>query len=94
MVTDQQVVLLRQKLMEGKGQQAAAAASGMSVRAARTWQRGRLPSEKKGKRRCEPDRALGLLLEAGTPFDYAAVRELAAPALHRSLSWPRPGWWT
>ena len=24
--------------------------------------------------------ALGLLLEAGTPFDYAAVRELAAPA--------------
>ena len=29
----------------------------------------------------EVDRALGLLLEAGTPFDYAAVRELAAPAL-------------
>ena len=28
----------------------------------------------------EVDRALGLLLEAGTPFDYAAVRELAAPA--------------
>ena len=51
----------------------------MSVRAARTWQRGRLPSEKKGKRKV--DRALGLLLEAGTPFDYAAVRELAAPAL-------------
>ena len=37
--------------MEGKSQQAAAAASGMSVRTARTWQRGRLPSEKKGKRR-------------------------------------------
>ena len=37
--------------MEGKGQQAAAAASGMSVRTARTWQRGRLPSGKKGKRR-------------------------------------------
>ena len=28
----------------------------------------------------EVDRALGLLLEAGIPFDYAAVRELAAPA--------------
>ena len=27
----------------------------------------------------EVDRALGLLLEAGTPFDYAAVRELALP---------------
>ena len=51
MVTDQQVMVLRQKLMEGKSQQAAAAASGMSVRTARTWQRGRLPSEKKGKRR-------------------------------------------
>ena len=37
--------------MEGKSQQGAAAASGMSVRTARTWQRGRLPSEKKGKRR-------------------------------------------
>ena len=44
-------MVLRQKLMEGKSQQAAAAASGMSVRTARTWQRGRLPSEKKGKRR-------------------------------------------
>ena len=51
MVTDQQVVLLRKKLMEGKSQQGAAAASGMSVRTARTWQTGRLPSEKKGKRR-------------------------------------------
>ena len=28
----------------------------------------------------EVARALGLLLEAGSPFDYAAVRELAAPA--------------
>ena len=44
-------MVLRQKLMEGKSQQAAAAASGMSVRTARTWQRGRLPLEKKGKRR-------------------------------------------
>ena len=28
----------------------------------------------------EVDRALELLLEAGSPFDYATVRELAAPA--------------
>ena len=43
----------------------------------------------------EVDRALGLLLEAGTPFDYAAVRELWRPRpRHRSLSWPCPGWWT
>jgi len=50
MVTDQQVHRLRQKLMEKKKQEAAAAAAGMSVRTARNWQRGPLPSEKKGVR--------------------------------------------
>ncbi len=33
--------------MDGMNQDAAAAASGMSVRTARRWQRGRLPSEQK-----------------------------------------------
>jgi len=47
MVTDQQVRRLRQKIMEKKKQAAAAAAAGMSVRTARTWQRGLLPSEKR-----------------------------------------------
>ena len=47
MVTDQQVVLLRQKLMEGKTQQAAAASAAMSERSARKWQRGSLPSGRK-----------------------------------------------
>ena len=46
MITDQQVVLLRQKLMEGKTHQAAAAASATSERSVRRWQRGALPSEK------------------------------------------------
>ena len=46
MITDQQVVLLRQKLMEGKTQQAAAASAAMSERSARKWQRGSLPSKK------------------------------------------------
>ena len=70
MVTDQQVVLLRQKLMEGKSQQAAAAASGMSVRTARTWQRGRLPSERKGKRRwrTRPDPFAGVWAEEVEPL--------------------------
>ena len=36
--------------MEGKTQQVAAAAAGMSVRTARTWQRGPLPSERKAAR--------------------------------------------
>lgn len=51
MVTDQQVAVLRQKLMEGKTQQAAAASAAMSERSARKWQRGSLPSESKRARR-------------------------------------------
>lgn len=50
MVTDEQVKLLRQKMKEGKTQQAAAAAAGMSVRTARRWQDGLLPSQTKAPR--------------------------------------------
>ena len=50
MVTDQQVRLLRRKLREGKNQEAAAAAAGMSVRAARRWKEGQLPSAAKPPR--------------------------------------------
>lgn len=45
MVTDAQVRRLRQKRMEEKTQAAAAAAAGMSVRTARSWEHGPLPSE-------------------------------------------------
>ena len=45
MVTDQQVVLLKQRRMEGKTQQTSAAMAGMSVRSARKRQCGPLPSE-------------------------------------------------
>ena len=51
MVTDQQVILLRQKMMEGKTQEAGAAMAAMSVRTARKWQRGPMPSELRKKRR-------------------------------------------
>ena len=44
MVTDKQVRLMRRKRMEGKTQEASAAASGMSVRSSRKWERGPLPS--------------------------------------------------
>lgn len=50
MVTDAQVRLLRQKMIEKKTQEAAAAAAGMSVRSARKWQDGKLPSEAKKAR--------------------------------------------
>jgi hypothetical protein len=56
-VNDGQVRLLRQKRLEGKTQEAAAAAAGMSVRTAREWERGPLPSESKPSRhwRTRPD---------------------------------------
>lgn len=50
MVTDEQVRLLRSKMNQGKTQEAAAAAAGMSVRAARKWQTGPLPSQTKKDR--------------------------------------------
>ena len=57
MVTDQQVAILRQRRMEGKTQQTAAAMAGMSERSARKWQHGPLPSETKTGRwwRTRPD---------------------------------------
>ena len=56
MVTDQQVLLLRRRIMEGKTQQASAAAAGMSARGARRWRSGPLPSEKKKRSwRTRPD---------------------------------------
>ena len=50
MVTDEQVRLLRRRMKDGKTQQAAAAAAGMSVRTARKWQRAALPSGAKSAR--------------------------------------------
>ena len=50
MITDEQVKRLRRKRMEDKTQEAAAAAAGMSVRSARKWQSGALPSQVRAKR--------------------------------------------
>ena len=94
MVTDQQVVLLKQKLMEGKSQQAAAAASGMSVRTARTWQRGRLPSERKGKRRwrTRPDPFAEIWAEEVEPLLRSDVEgALKATTILEWLDERRPG---
>lgn len=57
MVTDEQVRLLRRKRMEGKSQETAAAIAGMSVRTARTWEAGPLPSQVERRRgwRTRPD---------------------------------------
>jgi len=50
MVTDEQVRLLRAKRMSGKTQELAAASAGMSVRTARSWESGPLPSSRRGPR--------------------------------------------
>jgi len=50
MITDEQARLLRQGRMKGKTQEAAAAAAGMSVRTARKWDTGPLPSHTKKER--------------------------------------------
>lgn len=50
MVTDEQVRLMRRKRMEGKTQETAAAIAEMSVRTARDWQAGPLPSESRETR--------------------------------------------
>src|SRR5260370_8795013 len=57
MVTDAQVRLMRQKRMDGKTQAAAAAASDMSLRTAREWDKGPAPSATKQPRdwRTRPD---------------------------------------
>ena len=50
MVTDAQVRLMRRMRMDGKTQAAAAAASGMSLRTAREWDAGPVPSATKRSR--------------------------------------------
>jgi Mu transposase, C-terminal domain len=47
MVRDAQVRLLRRKLMEGKTQESAAAATGISERSARRWKKGLYPSQRR-----------------------------------------------
>lgn len=51
MVTDEQVSLLRRKLMQGKTQEQAAAKADMSVRSARKWKDGPMPSQRRRERR-------------------------------------------
>jgi transposase InsO family protein len=50
MLRDTQVRLLRKQMANGMKQESAAAMAGMSVRSARRWQEGKLPSDGKGER--------------------------------------------
>jgi len=88
MVTDQQVRRLRQKIMEGNTQETAAAASGMSARTARTWQKGALPSEKKERRtwRTRPDPFAAVWAGEIEPV----LRRIPVESFKRQLFWN--GW--
>ena len=70
--------------MEGKTQEGAAAAAGMSVRTARKWETGPLPSETKGSRtwRTRPDPFEGVWAEDVVPLLEADTRgELQAQTI-------------
>ena len=71
MVTDQQVVLLRNQIMQGKSLATAAAVAGMSERSGRRWRNSELPSDKKKHRRrwrTRPDPFAGVWEEHVEPL--------------------------
>ena len=94
MITDQQVRLLRQKRMEGKRQETAAALAGMSQRSARKWQCGPLPSETKQERwwRTRPDPFDGVWEEEILPLlEGEAAGKLKATTIIEWLEERFPG---
>ena len=95
MLTDRQVVLMRQKLMKGKTQQAAAAAADMSEKSVRNWKWGPLPSERKkeGRRQStRPDPFAGVWSEDIEPLLRTDVdRILTAPTVLEWLDGRHPG---
>jgi len=81
-VKDEQVRKLRQRMAEGLSQEAAAAKAGMSVRSARKWQKGPLPTEtvtpRSWRTRADPfedvwDNELVPLLQADTERQLEAT---------------------
>lgn len=94
MVTDEQVNLMRRKRMDGKSQETAAAAAGMSVRTARRWQAGLLPSVRKGARdwRTRKDPLAAVWEKEVVPLLEADVAgELEATTILEELESRRPG---
>jgi hypothetical protein len=84
MVTDEQVRKLRQKMTDGSTQETAAALAGMSVRSARAWQEGPLPSEARVPRhwRTRADPFAGVWDEVVLPLlRDDQHRQLEAPTL-------------
>ena len=93
MLTDRQVVLMRQKLMKGKTQQAAAAASDMSERSVRNWNKDRCRRRRRtGEGRVRGPDPSGVWAEEVEPLLEADVdRILAAPTVLEWLDERHPG---
>lgn len=94
MLNDAQVRLLRHKRMEGKTQEAAAAAAGISVRSARTWETGPLPSQSREPRhwRTREDPFGGVWDEEVVPLlEHDVKGVLQAAALLGELQRRHPG---
>ena len=94
MITDTQVKLLRQKRMEGLKQETAAAVAGMSVRSARKWERGPLPSEAGQVRtwRTRPDAFVDVWESDVVPLLEADTKGiLEAPTILEELQARYPG---
>ena len=95
MVTDEQVRLLRRKRMEGKSQEAAAAAAGMSVRTGQKWLSAEaLPSASKAPRswRTREDPFEGVWDEEIVPLlERDDERVLQATTLIELLEGRHPG---
>lgn len=94
MVTNVQVGLLRRKRMEKKTQETAAASADMSVRSARKWQTGPLPSETKKPRdwRTRPDAFAAVWLTVIVPLLVADTKGvLEAKTLIELLQEKRQG---
>jgi len=94
MVTDEQVRLLKRKLTEGKSQEGAASAAGMSVRSARRWQRGSLPRESRAPRhwRTRKDPFAEIWYREVVPLLAADKSgELQATTILEALDEARPG---
>ncbi len=94
MVTDGQVSVLRSRLMEGKTQQAAAVAAGISVRSARQWHTGPYPSQARKPHlwRTRPDPFGGVFESEIAPLLAADQRrELEARTILVELDRHHPG---
>ena len=94
MITDQQVLFMRQKQKEGKTQPGAAAMAGMSERSARKWQAGPLPSERPQERhwRTRTDPFGGIWAEEIEPLlEGEAASRLKATTIIEWLEERHPG---